>query len=62
MDRDKFVKDYEASGLSVPVFSIMFGDADPSQLDELSELTNGKTFDGRTGDLASVFRTVKGYN
>ena len=62
MDRDKFVKDYEASGLSVPVFSIMFGDAAPSQLDELSELTNGKTFDGRTGDLASVFRTVKGYN
>ena len=62
MDRDKFVKDYEASGLSVPIFSIMFGDAAPSQLDELSELTNGKTFDGRTGDLASVFRTVKGYN
>ena len=62
MERDKFVKDYEASGLSVPIFSIMFGDAAPAQLDELSELTNGKTFDGRTGDLASVFRTVKGYN
>ena len=61
-DKDKFVSDYQASGLDVPVFSIMFGDADPTQLDELSELTNGKTFDGRTGDLASVFRTVKGYN
>lgn len=40
----------------------MFGDAEPDQLDEISERTNGKTFDGRTGDLATVFRTVKGYN
>lgn len=61
-DRDAFLSDYDASGLDVPVFSIMFGDADPTQLDELSEHTNGKTFDGREGDLAAVFRTVKGYN
>ena len=61
-NRERFVEDYRASGLDVPVFSIMFGDADSSQLDELSELTNGKTFDGRSDDLASVFRTVKGYN
>ena len=61
-DQEQFEDDYNASGKDIPVFSIMFGDADPTQLDELSELTNGKTFDGRTGDLASVFRTVKGYN
>ena len=61
-DKDTFFQDYQASGLDVPVFSIMFGDADPTQLDELSSLTNGKTFDGRTGNLADVFRTVKGYN
>ena len=40
----------------------MFGSADPAQLDDLSALTNGRTFDGRTGDLAAVFRQVKGYN
>ena len=61
-NKDKFFESYRSSGLDVPVFSIMFGDADSSQLDELSDLTNGKTFDGRSDDLASVFRTVKGYN
>ena len=62
VDRDKFFSDYDSEGAGVPVFSIMFGDADPTQLDELSEHTNGKTFDGRDGNLADVFRTVKGYN
>ncbi len=61
-NRDAFFDDYRNAGLDVPIFSIMFGDADPSQLDELSELSNGRTFDGRTGDLAAVFRQVKGYN
>lgn len=60
--RDDFTERYRASGLDVPVFSIMFGAADPEQLDDLSELTNGRTFDGREGDLAAVFRQVKGYN
>ncbi len=61
-ERDHFFSRYEAEGTGIPVFSIMFGDAEPDQLDEISERTNGKTFDGRTGDLATVFRTVKGYN
>lgn len=61
-ERDQLFSRYEAEGTGIPVFSIMFGDAEPDQLDEISERTNGKTFDGRTGDLATVFRTVKGYN
>ena len=61
-NRNEFFDDYRDAGLDVPVFSIMFGEADSSQLDELSELSNGRTFDGRTGDLAAVFRQVKGYN
>ena len=52
---------YQELGLDIPVFSIMFGDADSSQLDELAELTNARVFDGRT-DLISAFRSVKGYN
>lgn len=62
MGRDTFLEAYGQAGGDIPVFSIMFGDADPTQLDELSEVTNGRTFDGRSGDLASVFRQVKGYN
>jgi Ca-activated chloride channel family protein len=51
----------QASGLDVPVFSIMFGDAKQSQLDELAVASRGRVFDGRTS-LAAAFRTVKGYN
>lgn len=62
MNHDAFLEAYKRTGSDIPVFSIMFGDADPTQLDELSEATNGRTFDGREGDLATVFRQVKGYN
>lgn len=60
--RDAFISAYAEAAVDVPIFPIMFGDADPTQLDELSSLSNGRTFDGRSGDLASVFRQVKGYN
>lgn len=57
----EFTSYYKELGLEIPVFSIMFGDADPSQLEALAELTNARVFDGRT-DLISAFRSVKGYN
>jgi Ca-activated chloride channel family protein len=57
-----FYTKYEQSGTSVPIFSIMYGSADSSQLDDLAALSNGKVFDGRQGDLAEVFRQVKGYS
>lgn len=60
--RSRFESDYKNDNLDLPIFSIMFGDADPSQLKELATLSNAKVFDGRSGDLASVFRQVKGFN
>ena len=45
----------------IPIFSITFGDADPSQLEELAKISGGRVFDG-TKDLTSAFRSVKGYN
>ena len=62
IDRDDFYDDYQREGDGVPIFPIMFGEADSSQLDPLADLSNGKVFDGRDGDLATTFRTVKGYN
>ena len=59
--RDDFIEEYKACGYDIPVFSIMFGDADDSQLKELAELTHARVFDGRT-DLIGAFRSVKGYN
>ena len=58
---DAFQTAYEAFGADVPVFSIMFGSADPTQLEELAELTHARVFDGRE-DLIGAFRSVKGYN
>lgn len=45
----------------IPVFSIMFGDSNPEQLDIISELTKGKTFDGRI-DLINAFKQIRAYN
>ncbi len=61
-NRDAAIAQYEDEQLDVPIFSIMFGDADSAQLDPLAKMSNAKVFDGRTGDLATVFRTVKGFN
>lgn len=50
------------SGLEgIPVFAIQFGDADPSQLQQIAALTSGKVFDGRQ-NLEQAFREAKGYN
>lgn len=58
---DAFMERYQALGEDVPVFSIMFGDADPEQLEQLAEATSARVFDGRE-DLTDAFRKVKGYN
>ena len=50
-----------ASGRDIPVFSIMFGDAKPDQLNALATETRGLVFDGR-GDLIGAFKKVRGYN
>ena len=52
---------YSDLGVSIPIFSIMFGDADESQLEELAEYSNALVFDGRE-NLTEAFRSVKGYN
>ena len=52
---------YGELGSQVPIFSIMFGDADESQLENLAEFSNARVFDGRE-DLVGAFRSVKGYN
>ncbi|MDR2661938.1 MAG: substrate-binding and VWA domain-containing protein [Treponema sp.] len=52
---------YKEKGLDVPVFSIMFGDANQEQLDGLAELTRARVFDGKT-DLVTAFKNARGYN
>lgn len=56
-----FEECYSRSGADIPVFSIMFGDAEEKQLKQLADLTNARDFDG-TKNLTEAFRSVKGYN
>lgn len=60
-DSRDFEETYDEFGKDIPVFSIMFGDADESQLKEVAEYTNARVFDGRDS-LAEAFRAVRGYN
>lgn len=56
-----FVNAWNQMNQDIPVFSIMFGDAQAGQLEELADHTRGRVFDGRS-DLVKAFRTAKGYN
>ena len=52
---------YASLGKDIPIYSIMFGDADNSQLESIAKLTNAKVFDGRT-NLLEAFKQVRGFN
>ena len=54
-------REYNSIGKDIPIYSILFGDADSSQLYEIAKLTNAKIFDGRT-NLLSAFKQVRGFN
>jgi Ca-activated chloride channel family protein len=47
-------------GYDIPIHSITFGNADETQLKDISELTIGRVFHGH--DLVKAFRKAKGYN
>jgi len=55
------LKKYYKESKSIPVYSIQFGDASIEQLNRISDLTNGKVFDGTT-NLIDAFMEVRGYN
>ena len=52
---------YTNIGRDIPVYSIMFGSASASQLDDIAKLSNAKVFDGRT-NLLEAFKKVRSYN
>ena len=52
---------YRTTKKEIPIYSIMFGDADSDQLENIAKLTNGKVFDGKA-DLVAAFKKVRGYN
>ncbi len=59
--KDNMIQAIDTQENKIPVYSIMFGNADSDQLEEIAELTHGKVFDGRS-NLLEAFKTVRGYN
>jgi Ca-activated chloride channel family protein len=45
----------------VPVFTILFGEGRADEMDQLAQLTGGRTFDARSQSLSAVFRDIRGY-
>lgn len=46
---------------NIPIYSIMFGNSNDEQLNEIARLTNAKVFDGKTS-LIRAFKEVRSYN
>jgi len=61
---DQFEAFYQKNGYTVPVYSVMMGDAVEDELRAIADLTNGAVCDGRGGEeqLARCFRQFKGSN
>lgn len=64
MEQRGFEAYYKANKFTVPVFGILFGDADDSQMKTFITTTNGEICDGRSGGEALLlcFRKAKGSN
>lgn len=58
---DNLSKYYKSNKLTVPIYSIMFGESNERQLLEIANLTNAKVFDGKEG-LKKAFKEVRSYN
>jgi Ca-activated chloride channel family protein len=42
-------------------FTVLFGEANPTELQDVAEATGGKVFDARSTDLSKVFKEIRGY-
>jgi Ca-activated chloride channel family protein len=46
---------------AIPTFAIIFGEASPQELTDVSNLTGGQVFDSRNASLSTVFKVIRGY-
>ncbi|MFD7937659.1 substrate-binding domain-containing protein [Streptomyces sp. NPDC059755] len=61
-DFDAFYRDgLTPAGQRIPVFPILFGDSDRSELEHIAEVTGGRLFDARQGSLDGAFEEIRGY-
>jgi Ca-activated chloride channel family protein len=61
---EEFKRDYELlpeDARSIPVFMVLFGDANEKQLRELVKVTGGRLFDARKTPLYGVFKDIRAF-
>lgn len=61
---EQFKQDYQAlpeDVKGIPVFWVLFGEANEAALKELAQLTGGQVFDARKRSLYSVFKDIRAY-
>ncbi|MEV6173250.1 VWA domain-containing protein [Streptomyces sp. NPDC051954] len=58
---DAFYAGLDRDGKEIPVFPILFGDSDRSELAHIAELTGGRLFDAQQGSLDGAFEEIRGY-
>ncbi|MET7399408.1 VWA domain-containing protein [Dactylosporangium sp. NPDC005572] len=45
----------------IPVFTILFGEGNVAEMQQVATLTGGRSFDARTGALPAAFKEIRGY-
>ena len=60
-DFDAFYARLGPEARDIPVFPILFGDSDRSELAHIADLTGGRLFDARQGSLDGAFEEIRGY-
>jgi Ca-activated chloride channel family protein len=60
-DFDAFYAGLDRDRRETPVFPILFGDSDRSELEDIAELTGGRLFDAQEGSLDGAFEEIRGY-
>ncbi|MGW2618081.1 substrate-binding domain-containing protein [Streptomyces sp. NPDC001500] len=60
-DFDAFYRGLPGERRDIPVFAVLFGDSDRSQLQHIADLTGGRLFDATKGSLDGAFKEIRGY-
>jgi Ca-activated chloride channel family protein len=59
-----FLSDYQrlpAAAKGIKAFTVLFGEANPAELQRIASATGGTVFDSRTAPLTQVFKEIRGY-
>ncbi|MET7640019.1 substrate-binding and VWA domain-containing protein [Streptomyces sp. NPDC005438] len=58
---DTFYRGLTRAERETPVFPVLFGDSDRTELTHIADLTGGRLFDARTASLDDAFEEIRGY-